>query len=167
MSQRGNATGFQGGIITAKNPIGYLEAFDRFIPSIFHLNCFQKKVKVTTVIERNVRNCPLGFPCLTFNLSLSRRAWGDKNVRANRFGSFLLSIFNTVAHLKKHTFYTTSFCFISFFLKCCIKEDILNKVSDRVLTTCLGLVSDLYQSFARTPKPINESQVRFHDTNTN
>lgn len=165
MSQRGNATDFQDGIITAKNPIGYLEAFDRFILSIFPLNCFRKKVQVTTVIENNIRKCPLGFPCLTFNLSLSRRAWGDKNLRADRF-VFLLSIFNTVAHLKKNTPFTL-LLFLFFFLKCCIKEEILNKISDRVLTTCLGLVSDLYQSFARTPKPINESQVRFHDTNTN
>lgn len=117
MSQRGNATGFQGGIITAKNPIGYLEAFDRFILSIFPLNCFQKKVQVTTVIERNIRKCPLGFPCLTFNLSLSRRAWGDKS-QLFCFVFFLLSVFNTVAHLKKkHLLHYFFFFSLSLFLK--------------------------------------------------
>lgn len=132
-SQRGNATGFQGGIITAKNPIGYLEAFDRFIPGILPLNCFQKKVQVTAVIERNIRNCLLGFPCLTFNLSPSRRARGDKNLRANRFVlGFFYCQFLTLLHiLKKHTPFTPPlFHFSLFYLKCCVREDILNEVSD-------------------------------------
>lgn len=53
--------------------------------------------------------------------------------------------FSTLKHIKKQTKkQNIPFLSPSLFLG---NQDILNKVLDRVLTTCLGLVSDLYQSF--------------------